>query len=82
MTQTVDIGQMIQDELNRQKRNPAWLADLLSTSRSNGYKIVNEKKFNDVLFLMSVSVAMKHNFLKDLAAMIEDEMSTKSEQNV
>jgi len=82
MAQTVDIGKMIQDELDRQKRNPAWLADLLSTSRSNGYKIVNEKKFNDVLFLMDVSVAMNHNFLKDLAAMIEDEISTKSEQSV
>ena len=73
---------MIQDELNRQKRNPAWLADLLSTSRSNGYKIVNEKKFNDVLFLMAVSVAMKHNFLQDLATVIEEEVSTNSEQNV
>jgi len=82
MTQTVDIGKMIQDELDRQKRNPAWLADLLSTSRSNGYKIVNEKKFNDVLFLMAVSIAMKHNFLKDLAVIIEDEMSTKSAQSV
>ena len=82
MTQTVDIGKMIQDELDRQRRNPAWLADLLSTSRSNGYKIVNEKKFNDVLFLMSVSIAMKHNFLKDLAVIIEDEMSTKSAQSV
>ena len=82
MTQTVDIGKMIQDELDRQKRNPAWLADLLSTSRSNGYKIVNKKKFNDVLFLMAVSIAMKHNFLKDLAVIIEDEMSTKSAQCV
>ena len=82
MTQTVDIGKMIQDELDRQKRNPAWLANLLSTSRSNGYKIVNEKKFNDVLFLMAVSIAMQHNFLKDLAAMIEEEISTKSAQSV
>jgi hypothetical protein len=73
---------MIQDELDRQRRNPAWLADLLSTSRSNGYKIVNEKKFNDVLFLMSVSIAMKHNFLKDLAVIIEDEVSTKSAQSM
>ena len=73
---------MIQDELNRQKRNPAWLADLLCTSRSNGYKIVNEKKFNDVLFLIDVSIVMKYNFLKDLAEMIEDEMSTKSTHSV
>lgn len=82
MKQTINIGKLIQDELERQKRNPAWLADLLTTSRSNGYKIVNEKKFNDVHFLMAVSIAMKHNFLKDLAVMIDNEMSTKSGQSV
>ena len=73
---------MIQDVLKSIDRTPAWLAKKLNNSRTNGHKIVNEKKFNDVLFLMAVSIAMKHNFLKDLAAMIEEEISTKSAQSV
>jgi hypothetical protein len=37
-----DIRKMIQDELDRQRLNPADLTEALHTCRSNCYKIVNE----------------------------------------
>ncbi len=75
-----DIRKMIQDELDRQRLNPANLTELLHTCRSNCYKIVNEKKFNDLFLLINLSIAIKHNFLQDLADIVSAEMSTNSGQ--
>ena len=71
-----DIRKMIHDELVRQRLNPADLKDLLHTCRSNCYKIVNEKKFNDLMLLINLSIAIKHNFLQDIAEIVNAEMST------
>ncbi|MBP5504314.1 MAG: hypothetical protein J6Y24_16190 [Bacteroidales bacterium] len=73
-----DIRKMIHDELDRQRLNPADLKDLLHTCRSNCYKIVNEKKFNDLMLLINLSIAIKYNFLQDLANIVSEEMSEKS----
>ena len=71
-----DIRKMIQDELDRQRLNPANLTEMLHTSRSKCYKIVNEKKFNDLFLLINLSIAIKHNFLQDLADIVNAEIST------
>ena len=71
-----DIRKMIQDELDHQRLNPANLSEMLHTCRSNCYKIVNEKKFNDLFLLINLSVAIKHNFLQDLADIVNAEIST------
>ncbi len=71
-----DIRKMIQDELDRQRLNPANLTEMLHTCRSNCYKIVNEKKFNDLFLLINLSIAIKHNFLQDLADIVNAEIST------
>ncbi|MBQ4405717.1 MAG: hypothetical protein II852_01770 [Bacteroidales bacterium] len=71
-----DIRKMIQDELDRQRLNPANLTELLHTCRSNCYKIVNEKKFNDLFLLINLSIAIKRNFLQDLADIVNAEIST------
>ena len=81
MKQDVNIGKMIKDELDRQERTPAWLAKRLNTCRSNGYKVVNEKKFNDILFLIDVSIAVNHNFFKDIAEIMDSELSTDQGQD-
>ena len=73
-----DIRKMIHDELDRQRLNPADLKDLLHTCRSNCYKIVNEKKFNDLMLLINLSIAIKYNFLQDLANIVSEEMTEKS----
>ena len=77
-----DIHKMIQDELDRQERTPAWLAKRLNTCRSNGYKVVSEKKFNDIIFLIDISMAINHNFFRDLSEIIDNELSPNSGQNV
>ncbi|MBO7595753.1 MAG: hypothetical protein J6T70_01755 [Bacteroidales bacterium] len=77
-----DIRKMIQDELDRQRLNPANLTELLHTCRSNCYKIVNEKKFNDLFLLINLSIAIKHNFLQDLADIVNAEISTNLGQKV
>ena len=77
-----DIRKMIQDELDRQRLNPANLTELLHTCRSNCYKIVNEKKFNDLFLLINLSIAIKHNFLQDLADIVNAEISTNEGQKV
>ena len=71
-----DIRKMIQDELDRQRLNPANLTEMLHTCRSNCYKIVNEKKFNDLFLLINLSIAIKRNFLQDLADIVNAEIST------
>ena len=71
-----DIRKIIQDELDRQRLNPANITEMLHTCRSNCYKIVNEKKFNDLFLLINLSIAIKYNFLQDLADIVNAEIST------
>ena len=52
----------------------AWLAKRLNNSRTNGHKIIHEKKFNDIKFLIEVSIATGHNFLQDLAQITDKEI--------
>lgn len=70
---------MIQKELNKIGHSAAWLAKKLNNSRTNGHKIIHEKKFNDVFFLIEVSKVTKHNFLQDLANITQEEMNRDPE---
>ena len=72
---------MIQRELDKIERTPSWLAEKLNNSRTNGHKIIHEKKYNDIPFLIQVSIIMKHNFLQDLADITAKKMNRDSEQN-
>ena len=81
MTQTINIGEMIQQVLDEKSLTAAWLAKRLNNCRTNGHKIIHEKKFNDILFLIDVSIITNHNFLQDLADITEKEMSRDSVQN-
>ena len=66
---------MIKKVLEDKNLSAAWLAKRLNNSRTNGHKIIHEKKFNDIMFLIEVSIATGHNFLQDLAQITEKEMS-------
>lgn len=81
MSQAINIGEMIQKELDKIDRSPSWLAGKLNNSRTNGHKIIHEKKYNDILFLIQVSVITKHNFLQDLAEITAVEMLRGTGQN-
>lgn len=72
---------MIQKVLDEKSLSAAWLAKRLNNHRTNGHKIIHEKKFNDILFLIDVSVITNHNFLQDLADIAQKEMSRNSVQN-
>ncbi|MBR4266776.1 MAG: XRE family transcriptional regulator [Bacteroidales bacterium] len=75
MVKYINIGEMIQNELDKIDHSPAWLAKQLHTCRTNGYKIINEKKFNDVISLIDISIAVNHNFFHDLAEITDIELS-------
>ena len=60
----VHIGQMIQDELNRQGRTVNWLAKEIYCEKSNVYKMFKRKSI-DMAQLMKISEVLSHNFLKD-----------------
>ncbi len=81
MTQKTTIGKKIMEELDRQDRNPAWLANQIHCSRTNGYKIIERDNF-DLGLLHDISLALHYNFLRDAADELEKELSKNKEQNV
>lgn len=60
----VHIGQLIQDELNRQGRTVNWFAKGIYCEKSNVYKMFKRKSI-DLAQLMKISEVLNHNFLKD-----------------
>ena len=72
---------MILDELKRQNRSSAWLAKQLGNCRTNGHKITHEKKFNDIHFLIDVSLILNHNFFRDITETLDEKMNTNSVQS-
>ena len=72
---------MIQKVLEDKNLSAAWLAKRLNNCRTNGHNIIHEKKYNDIIFLIDVSIITNHNFLQDLADITEKEVSRDSVQN-
>ena len=60
----VHIGQLIQDELNRQGSTVNWFAKGICCEKSNVYKMFKRKSV-DLAQLMKISEVLNHNFLKD-----------------
>ena len=71
---------MIKKVLEDKNLSAAWLAKRLNNSRTNGHKIIHEKKFNDIIFLIEVSIATGHNFLQDLAHITDKEIEYAKNQ--
>lgn len=63
----VHIGNMIQQELERQHLSRTWLAKAIYCSRPNINKIVSRPHI-DTESLMLICHALNHNFFADLAA--------------
>ena len=61
------IGKMIEQELRRQERTPAWLARKIACDRTNVYKIFACESI-DTQLLVAISKALNHNFFLDIAA--------------
>lgn len=63
----IHIGQLIEEELRRQERTPAWLARKINCGRTNIYYIFSQQSINTDL-LLRVSKALHHDFFRDLSA--------------
>lgn len=68
------IGSLIKQELERQERSASWLAKRLCCDRTNIYKIFLKESI-DVQMLVRISIALKHNFLKEYADLTETSIS-------
>lgn len=67
------IGEKILAELKRQERNPAWLANQIHCSRTNGYKLL-ERDNIDLAILWNISIVLHYNFLRDLANELDNNL--------
>jgi len=65
MKDDLHIGIIIQNKMEEEGRSANWLANKLSCTRQNVYKIY-EKSNIDMVQLLNISRALKHNFLKDI----------------
>lgn len=60
----VHIGSLISDELRRQRRPAAWLAQEICCDRTNVYKILRKGSI-DTELLCRISVALSHDFFAE-----------------
>lgn len=65
------LGHLIQLELARQERTPAWLARKICCDRTNVHKIFQRESL-DTALLACIGQVLNHNLFEDLA---------KNEQN-
>lgn len=59
----IHIGKMIEEEMNRQERTPAWLARKINCARPNVYYIFRQKSINTDLLLL-ISQALDYDFFR------------------
>lgn len=63
---TIHVGGMIKRELYKQGRSAAWLAKAIDLERTSVYKIY-ERSTIQVDLLAKISVAMNHDFFRDIS---------------
>ena len=59
----IHIGKLIEEEMHRQERTPAWLARKINCARPKVYYIFRQESINTDL-LLRISQALKHDFFK------------------
>ena len=59
----VHIGQLIEQELRRQRRSVSWFAKELYCDRTNVYKLFRKESI-DTLLLYRISYVLSHDFFK------------------
>lgn len=65
------IGEAIREELEKQGKTVVWLADELSYSRTNIYKIFNRPSI-DTAVLRRISLALQTDFFKICSEEMEE----------
>lgn len=64
------IGQLIEEELRRQERTPAWLARKIHCERTNIYYIFSLSSINTEV-LRQISIALQRDFFKEYSEELE-----------
>ena len=59
----IHIGKIIEEEMLRQERTPAWLGRKINCARPNVYYIFRQESINTDL-LLRISKALNHNFFR------------------
>ncbi|MBR3712102.1 MAG: XRE family transcriptional regulator [Bacteroidales bacterium] len=78
MDENFHLGHMIQAELERQDRTVTWLARRIKCDRTTCYDIF-ERKFVNLERLAQISIALHHNFFRDLAQYVDTEIVDSAE---
>ena len=60
----VHIGQLIEQELRRQRRSVSWFAKELYCDRTNVYKLFRKESIDTLLLLIVFLVFCLHDFFK------------------
>lgn len=68
----VHIGQLIEQELRRQRRSVSWFAKELYCDRTNVYKLFRKESI-DTLLLFRISTVLSHDFFKYYTDEFSDE---------
>jgi len=66
MEKDFHTGHLIREVLDRLKRSVSWLAREIQCERTTCYDIF-ERKFVNTEQLEKISIALQHNFFRDLA---------------
>ncbi len=77
MTNPIHIGLLIRAELFKQQKSVKWLADKLGVQRANCYRILNAPSIHTAQ-LISVSVAMQHDFFAEISNQLSPVLATPS----
>lgn len=67
---TIQIGRLVSEELERQGQSVQWLADQINTSLQNCYKLLHATSVNTAT-LQRLSKALNHDFFADYTALLE-----------
>ena len=73
---TIDVGQMIKERLDAEKRGETWLAGEVKKNRSSVHNLLKKNSI-DTETLLRISKALKFNFFKVYYDRIEEELSKK-----
>ena len=60
------IGRLIEQEMERQERNPTWLAKKIPCVRTNVYYLLKQESLQADM-IERLSIALNHDFFKDLS---------------
>ena len=67
----IHIGKLIEEEMHRQERTPAWLARKINCARPKVYYIFRQESINTDL-LLRISQALKKDFFQYYSAVVFD----------